>query len=228
MDKNFFDSVYIKKFSAWAPELETDEDWKQWSLGKIKIACTAQPPALEFTGPIFRRRLSQLSRMTVHVIHDCMPFADDTKIIFFSYWGEISAQLKINRMLISENDVLPAPFSLSVFNAAPALASIALGLTAGYTAIYPSVSVPMEDSFNAALQAAAAALVSGSAREILFVYADELIPPEYEAAAAANANEPLAFAVLCSSAPEKNSIPLAQINRSSARDFIASLYSQMG
>ncbi|MDR2660324.1 MAG: beta-ketoacyl synthase chain length factor, partial [Spirochaetaceae bacterium] len=233
MSEDCLNSLYIKKFSAWAPALETDEDWKQWALGKRCIECSTRSPALEFTAPLFRRRLSQLSRMTIQVIHDCMPFSDNAKTIFFSYWGEINAQFKINKMVITENNVMPAPFSLSVFNAAPALASIALGLRAGYTTVYPPVNVPQNVSFNTGLQTAAAALIAGGAGEVLFVYADELFPSEYGALAAKIVNEPFAFAVLfsdkpVSDKPEKNSVPLSKISKASARDFIASLYSQWG
>jgi hypothetical protein len=86
-------------------------------------------------------------------------------------------------MLIQDGEILPAAFSLSVCYTPPAAASIALGLTAGYTALYPG-----GDKFEPALQSAAASLIAGAAvpagdaasgPACVLVYADEELPPEY-------------------------------------------------
>jgi hypothetical protein len=224
MSGETFDSVYIKRFGAWAPGIRTREDWKRWAQGVQQIAHTTESPALEFTSPLFRRRLSQISRMTIQVMRDLLPFSPCAKQLFFSYRGEITSQLKINRALVAEGSINPAPFSLSVFNAPVALASIALGLRAGYTAIYPSR--PSFDAFHAAVQTAAA-LVSGGADECgetVFCYADELVPAEYGALFNEAENEPLSFAVLLSAKPESGGIPLSEAVTNSPRNFIAKLF----
>ncbi|GHV28191.1 hypothetical protein AGMMS4952_11280 [Spirochaetia bacterium] len=145
--------------------------------------------------PLFRRRLSQLSRMTIQVIHDLLPIKEDTKIVFVSFRGEITQQFKINRMLIEDGDVSPAAFSLSVFNTPPALATIALDLRAGYSAIYPA-----EDRFDSGFLAAVAPILCGDAEETVLVYADELVPEEYGSLRPL-CNKPIAFAVLLSRTP---------------------------
>jgi hypothetical protein len=137
-------------------------------------------PKLEFCDPLFKRRLSQISRMTIQVVHDLIlknPEAREAKLVFSSFRGELARQLKINKGLYEDADVMPAPFSLSVFNTPPAAATIAEGIKAGYTAVYPS-----EDNFNDALTAAAAPVLAGSEKQILFVYADEYIIDEYKSA----------------------------------------------
>jgi hypothetical protein len=145
-------------------------------------------PDISFTDPRFRRRLSLLSRMTINVIHKLA--APDVPLVFASFRGELAQQLKINRMLIEDGGLLPAAFSLSVFNAPPALASIALGLKAPYTAVCPA-----RRRFSSAVKTAFAA-ASAAQSQVILVYADEGAVGEY--AALAGGETALAFAALLS------------------------------
>jgi hypothetical protein len=167
--------LYVTRLSAWAPGIESPEEWDEWAQGKRSITSDTKGPELAFTESVFRRRLSQISRMTVQVIHDLLPFEADAKIFFLSFRGELARQYQINKMLIEEKELMPAAFSLSVFNAPVALATIALGLKGGYTALYPAG----KKAFATGLASAEAALLCGSNREIVFAYADEEPPPEY-------------------------------------------------
>jgi hypothetical protein len=184
--------LFVSRFSAWAPGLSGPEDWKEWTLNKREIPQIMDSPALEFVSPLFRRRLSQVSRMTIQVLRDLSLPGESVKVVFLSFRGEISRQLEINRMLIQEGDLTPAAFSLSVFNTPPALAAIALGLTAGYSALYPG-----QNRFDQGFSAAAAPVLCGAEEETAFVYADELCPQEYGDLCPVP-NEPLAFAALLS------------------------------
>jgi hypothetical protein len=184
--------VFVERLSAWAPGINGNAEWQEWAKGTRFIAASNESPALDFTTPVFQRRLSQLTRMTIQVLHDIMPL-ENVKTVFVSFRGEITAQYKINRMLIEDRELKPATFSLSVFNTAPAEASIALGLTSGYTAIYPG-------NFRDGFLAAAAPVLCGGAhggRKIALVYADEYGPPEY-GTLCPRAHLPLAFAALLS------------------------------
>jgi hypothetical protein len=187
--------LFITRFTAWAPGFGDPQVWDEWARGERDIPAVKDGPDLAFTEPVFRRRLSQISRMTIQVLHDLMPFNEDTKVVFLSFRGEITQQFKINRMIVEDQAVLPAAFAFSVFNAPPALAAMALGLTAAYTAVYPA------DGFRSALLAAAAPVLSGSAKEIALVYADELCPPEYGDLCPAD-NKPLAFGAILSGAAD--------------------------
>lgn len=155
-------------------------------------------PKLEYVDSMFKRRLSQLSRMTIEAVHGVVeknPEAVESKLFFSSFRGEISRQLKINRSLIEDADVMPAQFSISVFNTPPAVATIALKMKSGYTAVYPS-----EDDFKSAFLAASASVLCGSEKQIIFVYADEKVPEEYsdcrymQKACSEAVSKPLAFA----------------------------------
>jgi hypothetical protein len=139
-------------------------------------------------------------------------FPLEFKIIFISFNGELSYQFKVNKMLITENEITPAAFSRSVFNAAPALATIALGLKAGYTAVYPA-------SFKAGFMCAASPLLCGDAEECVLAYADEAVPDEY-LPLCNKAVLPLSFATLLSLKPQGDAISIFPAEDNSALDSI--------
>jgi hypothetical protein len=199
---------YITRLSAWAPGIESPGDWDEWAQDKRKIASGGNGPEIAFTDSLFRRRLSQISKMTVQVVHDLLPVKEETKIFFISFRGELSRQYQINKMMIKEKAMMPAAFSLSVFNAPAALASIAFGLKGGYSAIYPG-----NNSFAAGLMAAEAFLFGATSfpketEELIFVYADEELPPEYRCFFQEYPPS-LAFGLLLSREPKSLSIPLS-------------------
>jgi len=194
--------LYAARLAAWAPGIENPGEWDEWAQGRREIASGGKAPEIAFTDSLFRRRLSAISRMTVQVVHDLLPVGEGAKMLFVSFRGELSRQYQINKMLIEEKSLMPAAFSLSVFNAPPALASIALGLKGGYSALYPG-----NNSFAAALAAAEAALLK-EAGELIFVYADEEAPPEYRCFFQ-ECPPALAFAVLLTRNPQSSSIPLS-------------------
>jgi hypothetical protein len=219
------EKLHIARFSAWAADIGSTGEWKEWAAGTRVVPPLEGAPSLEgvpskegrapeiaFTDSLFRRRLSQISKMTIQVVHDLLPLDEAIKIIFLSFRGELARQYKINKMVIEDKAIMPAAFSLSVFNAPIALASIALGLKGGYTAIYPGGK-----SFATGLAAAEAALFSG-ADELLFVYADEEIPLEYRCLShnpAANEAgiHPLAFAILLTRKARPNSVSLSSVTK---------------
>ncbi len=172
--------LYITKFASFQPSHENP----------------TEQPKLEYVDALFRRRLSQITRMTIECVHELVanePENAQTKLCFASFRGEIARQLKINKGLVEDADVMPAQFSLSVFNTPPAATTIALGMKAGYTAIYPS-----EDNFLSALIACASTILSGSEKSVVFAYADEKIPEEYANCAGFSKDLPLAFACVLS------------------------------
>jgi hypothetical protein len=216
--------VYVSRFRSWAPEMENIKDWESWARGEKNILQEKKSPELSFTEPMFRRRLSQISKMTIQVLYDLQPFREDSKIVFVSFRGELNQQLKINSMLIEEQTVMPASFSLSVFNTPVALATIALNLRSGYTAIYPS-----EDNFYDGFSSAVAPLAASDTEEIIFVYADEFVPEEYQSIIQGTRN-PLAFAAILSR--KQNGIPISTKSDSdyfkSPEDFLKYLYARGG
>lgn len=192
MAGNFF----ISEPCCWAPGLESDsQNWKDWADGKKEIEISNAAPSIQFTDSLFRRRLSQLSKMTVQVVHDILSTTNvdkNTQLVFVSLRGEIDREFKINKTLIEDQMILPAGFSLSVFNAPVALATIAMGLKGGYTAVYPG-----KQSLVDGILTAASAVASGAQDKIILIYADEMIPECYEGHYDCQ-NVPLAFAAVLS------------------------------
>jgi len=197
------ENIYINRLNAWAPGVGSAGEWDEWAAGKRDIALTGKSPELSFADPMFRRRLSQLCKMTIQVTHDLKPVLEDTKIFFFSFRGEISRQFQINKMLIEENTLSPALFSLSVFNAAAAQATMALGIKGGYCAIYPQ-----DNSFVTGLTTACASLLGSSAKEAVFIYADEEVPAEYACFFKEEAPCAISFGLLLSKKPDEKSVVL--------------------
>ncbi len=164
-----------------------------------------EKPKLEFADPLFKRRLSQITRMTIQVVHDLIqevPEAASYKQVFVSFRGEIEREFTINRGIIEDTEILPAGFSLSVFNTPIAAASLSLRLKAGYSVIYPSKS-----NFRDGLLGAASPILSGSEEKIIFVYADEYVPDEYGSLQPEN-NSGSAFACILSATKTEDSVSL--------------------
>ena len=202
-------TIFSSSPAAWAPGVSTPSNSSdRWQLYKDElIEITDEPlsPKLEFTDALFRRRLSQLTKMTIQVLHDVLaqrPDCTGCKVAFVSLRGEIAREFSVNQMLFEEHAILPAAFSLSVFNAAPAAATIALGLHGGYSAIFPS-----QGNFRAALLAACAPVCSHDEEKLLFVYADEKIPDCYATLAQRDAL-PLSFATVLSAQESEGSVEL--------------------
>lgn len=162
-----------------------------------------EKPKLEFADPLFKRRLSQITRMTIQVVHDLIeevPEAAEYKQVFVSFRGEIEREFTVNRGIIEDSEILPAGFSLSVFNTPIAAASLSLGLKAGYSVIYPGKS-----NFKDGLLGAAAPVLSGSEEKIILVYADEYVPDEY-GSLQPGMNAGSAFACIISAVDIKESV----------------------
>jgi len=204
-NKKYPGEIYITRFSAWAPGIEIPCEWDKWALGERNILPEAKAPEIAYTDPTFRRRLSQVSKMSIQVIHDLLPLKEDTKILFSSFRGELSREFQIFRMLKEEGALRPAAFSLSGFNTPVALACIAFGLKGGYSAIYPA-----KDSFSACLKAAQAVLC-GTTGDLVLVYADENIPPECSCFFRPSPS-PAAFALLLSGNSQSSSVSLSSLN----------------
>lgn len=178
-------NLYLSNLKIWKAPLENPKE----------------KPKLEFADPLFKRRLSQITRMTIQVVHDLIeevPEAKDFRLVFVSFRGEIEREFSINKGIIEDSEILPAGFSLSVFNTPIAAASLCLKLKAGYSVIYPS-----KQDFAAAFLGAASPVLSGSEQNIIFVYADEYVPDCYEGLQPEN-NFGMAFACILGATKQKN------------------------
>ena len=166
-------SFYLSNVTAWAPGLNDDTSlWEKWANDEAQIEQIKESPKLEYTDPLFRRRLSQITKMTVHVVHNLLEKSHvnpETKIVFISLRGEIEREFTINKGLIEDGMILPAAFSLSVFNTPISSATLAFGLKGGYSVIYPS-----KNNFADALKTAVAPVLAGTEKEIIFPFLGDI------------------------------------------------------
>lgn len=166
--------VFVSSWNAWAPGIESREDWVAWARGEKAIEVSSKAPPVSHVDAMFKRRLSQLTRMTLHVGHEALKGRPPMRVVFASVAGEINQQYKITERLIEDGEVSPANFSLSVFNTPVAALSITEKNTKGYTACYPG-----DDAFVAGFLEASSSILSGTEEEVLLVVADEAVPDAY-------------------------------------------------
>lgn len=167
-------TVYIAAWSVWAPGLEPDANWNSWFESVTNLENPGAVPPLAHVDSMFKRRLSQLTKMTIQAGHDALAGQPPMKITFSSVYGEIRQQFKITERMISDGEVSPAHFSLSVFNTPVAALSITEKNDAGYAACYPG-----PDAFAEGLRDAASGIIAGLEDRRLFICADEQIPELY-------------------------------------------------
>jgi len=183
--------------------------WSFWSPGEG----SSDAPPLPFVSPMIRRRLSQLTRMTLHAVHEVSQGKPNIKITFSSEYGEITQQLKISEEILESNTVSPAKFSNSVFNTPVAISTIVEKSTVGYSAICSG-----KDSFYSGFCECLAAISSGDGKERIFVHGDELIPKPYQILANGQ-NTPFVIALLFSLTPSNNSIEVPKDFHCTGLDF---------
>ena len=163
----------VEAFSLWAPCVETLEDWRAFVAGKKAIEDSSAAPKLDFASPLQTRRLSQLTRMTAFMFHKLMEGAD--ALFFSSIRGEIAVQYAIDVAYAKEGELKPATFAISVFNTAPAQATILAKSKVPYTPIFSGE----RDAIKNLLLAGTASLAAGRTARNVLIYAEERIPDAY-------------------------------------------------
>lgn len=161
----------IDTWRAWAPGLDSTDDWQAWQQAPAHVADDSQQPDVSFLPALQRRRLSRLARMAFHV---AWPLADahgPLPMVFASRHGETPRTLAILGDLARDEPLSPTQFSLSVHNAIIGLWSIQRGDTSEMTALAAE-----GDGLEQALLEASTLLGEG-APAVLLVIAEEL-PPE--------------------------------------------------
>jgi hypothetical protein len=189
------------RWAAWAPGLETGQAQEAWGRGEKKIRTGPETPPLDFLPPLFRRRLSQLSKMVLYVGHTLMQTEKQLPCIFASHYGEINKQYMISKGLIDTQEIHPATFSLSVFNTPVFLLSIAEGNKDTGSALYAGA-----DGLSVAFLEMLGFLESRNDCECMVLFADEHLPPTYQALFS-SIPEPYALGMVFSKNAAAGSIP---------------------
>ena len=162
----------IAAFAAWAPGVETEEAWIDWSSGHRAIQGDSEP-AVRAMAPMLRRRAGFLDRMALEVAYRCLGDRNDVPAIFSSRHGETSRSVELLTDLAKGLPLSPTTFGLSVHNATGGLFSIARGDHASSSALAAGLS-----SVEHAVIEACGLLADGASEVLLVVY-DRPLPAVY-------------------------------------------------
>jgi hypothetical protein len=162
----------INNWSAWAPTLQSTEDWRLWAKGEKTLNASIETPQVKFVAPLLRRRLSHLSKMALAVCEDCLKDQSrNIPIIFTSRHGELNRTLSIVEAMLRKQPLSPTDFSLCVHNTPPSLYTIVANSDSSATALAAS------DSFTYAFVESVGYLLDNP--QVLFIYADDSVPELY-------------------------------------------------
>ena len=161
----------IDQWRAWAPGLDTVDDWQAWQQAPFAPADEGQQPDVSFLPAMQRRRLSRLARMLFHVAWPIAETQGPLPLVFVSRHGETPRTLNILADLARNEPLSPTQFSLSVHNAIIGLWSILRADASEMSALAGEA-----DGLEQGLLEAASLLGDG-ASAVLLVVAEET-PPE--------------------------------------------------
>ena len=162
----------VRDWGAWAPGLNSREDWRQWSLGSLPIG-TENPPSPKAVPKSLLRRLSPLARAVLSAVGQCVEEGDTLPAVFSSSHGEIVKSLQMLETLQAGDELSPTAFSLSVHNAISGLFSIVYGNRQEISVIAPG-NDGMASGFIEAL-----GLLQEGHSAVLLVFYDEPLPTFY-------------------------------------------------
>ena len=182
------------------------KNWSAWMPGMIDDRVQVD---LSFANPMMRRRLSKLSRITLHTAHNCFQKTqhhENIILIFCSQYGEIQQTSEILKTLAEKEDVSPLAFSQSVHNTSVGLFSIAEKLQS------PSIVISAgNSSLEFAFIEAWAQMQTDHKSNILLVYHDEPLPKVFSASRK-NLDSPIALAFLLAAHEKKFEMPTLHLN----------------
>jgi hypothetical protein len=162
----------IRAWAACAPEIESPEAWRAWSLAPwLPVGDTLAP--VTAMAPMVRRRVQVLGRAALHPAYAAQPGVDGIPAIFASRHGDTALALQMLGAIARGEPVSPTSFSLAVHNAIGALYSIDRVDRANLQALAAG-----RDTVEAALVEACGLLADG-ADEVLLVHYETLLPPPY-------------------------------------------------
>ena len=179
----------IDRWRAWAPGLESTDDWRAWCRTPVHLHDAQQQPDVGFLPALQRRRLSRLARMVFHTAWPLAEACGPLPMVFACRHGETPRTLAILSDLAQGEPLSPTQFSLSVHNAIIGLWSIQRGDTSEMTALAAE-----GDGLEHAMLEACGLLGEG-APAVLLVIAEET-PPELYAAFIDDVPFPYAVALL--------------------------------
>ena len=135
-----------------------------------------QLPPLTWVPAMQRRRLSPFAKMALQVAYNAtLQGTQDCPVVFASRHGDLHRTSKIITDMVTEHEISPTSFGLSVHNAVVGLWSILTSNQNEMNAISAG-----KDSFLAALIETCAHLKTHPVESLLVIYADQVLPAPYD------------------------------------------------
>lgn len=188
----------IKKWAAWTPGAQTQDEWKAWAAGQRELGSEGVPDAKAIP-PMLRRRLERIGRAALQVASDCLGETRDIPLIFASRNGETPRSVRLLEQLAAGEALSPTDFGLSVHNAAGGLFTIARQERTDCSAMAAGIETLPHALLEAVLHLQEHAAV-------LLVISDEILP-EANLPYADEQQQPFACALLLEAAQD-SALPL--------------------
>ncbi len=202
----------IERWSAWAPGLETEDDWRAWARGEKVLTDDFAYPKLTVLPSLMRRRLSSLGKIALKVAYDCRTEGESLRTIFSSRHGEANQTVGLLGDITGGEPVSPTKFSLSVHNTGSGLFTITSQNTAPSTAVAARL-----DSFEMGCVEAHGALATGREERVMMVFADTPLEPPFDILV--DYEPPFAAGFLLSSKPGSHSLRLTMAVREEGEEL---------
>lgn len=165
--------LHFNNFTAWAPGVNSSEDWLLWAEGKLQFADTGKPEVAEVPG-LTRRRLTFWGRMALEVACQAGAGLDSAcPCVLSSRHGDTVRTFELLEAIAAREALSPTAFSLSVHNSALGIFSIVKNMIAGASAIAAG-----RDTLAQAMLEAWCLLNSG-APQVLLIHVDNHLAEFY-------------------------------------------------
>ncbi|WP_299082286.1 beta-ketoacyl synthase chain length factor [uncultured Paraglaciecola sp.] len=160
---------------AWAPGLETKQDWQLWQSGEKSLADELTLPKLASIPAMQRRRLSPFAKVALHCALEASgDHQADIPLVFSSRHGDLHRTTSLIENIAAAEDLSPTQFGLSVHNAAAGLFSIFTGNRAPISAVSGG-----QTSFMQGFLDSVAKMHANKLPRILYVFCDLQVPECY-------------------------------------------------
>ncbi|KAF3999544.1 beta-ketoacyl synthase chain length factor [Glaciimonas immobilis] len=159
--------------AAWAPGLETHDEWLAWAQSPFLIEGKTEP-RVAMMPAMLRRRAGLVGKMALEVAYDCLNKREQVPTIFSSRHGECARSAELLQDLVQNTPLSPTSFSLSVHNATAGLLSIARQEQVSHSAL----SAGDSGVEHAVIEACG--LLADGATEVLLVVYDGLLPDQFK------------------------------------------------
>lgn len=184
----------ISRLAAWAPEVSTDAEWREWAHGARAIGRDGEP-RLEQMPPMLRRHAGRLGRMLCDVAYRALDGETGIPTVLSSRYGEVGRSVDLLTALARGAELSPTSFGLSVHNAVGGLFAMARHDSANCIALAGG-----DEAAEYGVIETCGLLAAGAVR-VLLVVGDCPLPAIYEPFADVT---PAAFAWACVVEPPRS------------------------